>query len=134
MNKKQITEKEAQAEILKRNEQAKELLVDEDKLEKFLIKLEKKLKVVPALGDTLAIVPTMISLVRSYVKKEYTEIPLGTIIAVVSALIYFLSPIDVIPDNIPGIGHLDDATVIVACLKWVGDDMREYERWRDENK
>ena len=134
MDKKQITEKEAQNEILKRNEQAKELLADEDKLEKFLIKLEKKLKVVPALGDTLAIVPTMISLIRSYVKKEYTEIPLGTIIAVVSALIYFLSPIDIIPDNIPGIGHLDDATVIAACIKWVGDDMKEYERWRDGNK
>ena len=44
---------------------------------------------VPGLGDTLAIVPTMISLVRSYTKKEYTEIPLGTIIAIVSALIYF---------------------------------------------
>lgn len=134
MENKKITEKEAQTEILKRNEQARELLADEDKLEKFLIKLEKKLKVVPALGDTLAIIPTMISLVRSYSKKEYTEIPLGTIIAVVSALIYFLSPIDVIPDNIPGIGHLDDAAVIAACLKWVGDDMKEYEQWREKNK
>lgn len=57
----------------------------------------------------------MILLVRNYIKKEYTEIPLGSIIAIISALIYVISPADLIPDNIPGIGYLDDAAVVAVC-------------------
>ena len=131
MKKINLNEKELKEELLKNQDEAKQLLEDKDKLEELLLKLEKKLKVVPKLGETLAIVPTMISLVRSYSKKEYTEIPLGTIIAIVCALIYVLSPIDLIPDNIPGVGHVDDALMIASCLKWVQDDINEYEIWRD---
>lgn len=131
---KNITEEEAKLVIEQNNSQAQELLDDPDKLEKFLQRLEKKLKLIPALGDTLAIVPTMISLVRSYSKKEYTDIPIGTILAIIGALIYFLSPIDVISDAIPVVGYLDDATVILTCLKLVKDDMKEYEEWRENNK
>ena len=131
MLKTNISEREAQKQIEMNSEKAQELLANNDKLDEFLLKLEKKLKVVPKLGDTLAIIPTMISLVRSYSQKEYTNIPLGTIISIIGSLIYFLSPIDIIPDSIPGIGHIDDATVILACLKWVEDDIREYIAWRD---
>ncbi len=60
-------------------------------------------------------------------KKEYTEVPLGTILGIVSALIYILSPIDLIPDRIPGAGHLDDAAVLLICLKaGAEDDIKEY--------
>ena len=100
---------------------------DEEKTERFLQRLEKKLKVVPVAGNTLAMVPTLISLVRNYIKKEYTEAPIGTIIAVVSALIYLLSPADAIPDFIPGVGYVDDALVIAACLKLVDSDVKEYQ-------
>ena len=75
----------------------------------------------------------MISLIRNYVKKEYTEIPLGTIIAILSALIYIISPIDFVPDAIPGAGYIDDALVIGACLKLVSSDVDDYEKWRKEN-
>ena len=122
MKKINLNEQELKEELLKNQDEAKQLLEDKDKLEELLLKLEKKLKVVPKLGETLAIVPTMISLVRSYSKKEYTEIPFGTIIAIVCALIYVLSPIDLIPD---------DVLMIASCLKWVQDDIKEYENWRD---
>lgn len=76
----------------------------------------------------------MISLVRSYVKKEYTEIPLGSIVGIISALIYILSPIDLIPDAVPGAGYLDDAAVLLICLKaGAEDDIKEYQQWRDDN-
>ena len=64
-------------------------------------------------------------------EKEYIEILTWTIIAILCALIYVLSPIDLIPDNIPGVGHVDDALMIASCLKWVQDDINEYEIWRD---
>ena len=39
---------------------------------------------------------------------NYKKIPFGTIAAVVASLLYFVSPIDVIPDFIPVIGYIDD--------------------------
>jgi uncharacterized membrane protein YkvA (DUF1232 family) len=32
------------------------------------------------------------------------------------ALLYFIWPIDVLPDFLPGVGQLDDVGVVVACL------------------
>ena len=129
----EMNEEQAEEELKKGYDKAKKLLEDTDKIEVFLQKIEKKLKVIPKVGETFAIVPTMISLIRNYVKKEYTEIPLGTIIAILSALIYIISPIDFVPDAIPGAGYIDDALVIGACLKLVGSDVDDYEKWRKEN-
>ena len=128
-----MNEKQADEELKKGYDKAKKLLEDTDKVEVFLQKLEKKLKVIPKVGETFAIVPTMISLIRNYIKKEYTEIPIGTIIAILSALIYIFSPVDFVPDVIPGAGYIDDALVIGACLKLVSSDVKDYEKWRKEN-
>lgn len=131
---KTIIEKEAKKELEKGKKEAEQLLKEPEKLEVILQSLEKKLKVIPKLGDTLSIVPTMISLVRSYIKKEYTKIPMGTIISIICALIYILNPFDIVPDSIPGFGLVDDAAVIMVCLKLVESDIKAYEKWRKENK
>ncbi len=109
----------------------------QEELEKGYKKAEKVLSnenLLPVVGTSLAMIPSMISLVRSYTKKEYTEIPIGTIIAIVSALIYFVSPVDLIPDVIPVAGHLDDAAVVGACLALVKSDLDDYKEWRENNK
>lgn len=113
--------------------EAEEILNDKDKLEEFLQKLENKLKIIPVAGNALASLPIMVSLIKSYIQKEYTEIPLGTIIAIISASIYFLSPVDLLPDVIPGAGYIDDAAVVAACLALVGSDIEEYKKWRENN-
>lgn len=129
-----MTEEQAKKELEKGRKQAEELLKDQDKLEEFLQRLEKKLNVIPMIGSTFAIVPAMISLVRSYVKKEYTKIPLGSIVGIVSALIYILSPVDLLPDVAGPLGYLDDAAILIVCLKaGAEDDIKEYQKWREKN-
>lgn len=129
----EFSEEKAQDTLEKGYGEAETLLNDEDKMERFLQRLEKKLKVIPIAGEKLAEVPIMASLVRSYVKKEYTDIPIGSIIAIISALVYFVSPIDLIPDSIPVLGYFDDAAVVAACWKLVDSDVEEYLKWREVN-
>ncbi len=117
----------------KSSTEAEELLKDNDKMERFFQRLEKKLKTVPVAGNALAYVPLMMSLVRSYVKKEYTDPPLTTVIAIMVALIYFVSPVDLILDAIPGAGYIDDAVVVAGCLALVKTDLEDYRIWRKEN-
>jgi len=113
-------------------EQAEELLQNPDKLERFLQRLEKKLGVVPVVGGILSNIPRMASMVRSYTSKEYPDIPIGTILSVLGALLYFVSPIDLLPDSIPGVGYIDDSVVIAVCLKLAGSDLQEYALWREK--
>ena len=136
--KNEITEKGfdenvAKKELAKGYAQAETILKSQDNVEEFLQRLEKKIKEIPLVGNKLLMLPIMISLVRSYAIKQYTNIPIGSIIAITSALLYILSPIDLIPDIIPGVGYVDDVAVIMACWKLVEIDVEMYAKWREEN-
>lgn len=45
---------------------------------------------------------------------------------VIAALIYFITPIDAIPDFTPFFGYLDDIGVIAWTIKFLGDEIRNY--------
>lgn len=125
-----MAESEARLLLESNFSKAEEIIKDPDALEQLLQRLEEKLKLLPLAGDSLSNIPVLVSMVRSYACKDYPNIPLGTMVAIISALIYFLSPIDLIPDAIPGVGYVDDAAVIVACLGLVQSDVDEYKAWR----
>ena len=114
--------------------EATELLDNESKFDEFMINVENKVKTVPKVGGKLAQIPAFLSLLKSYIKKEYTKVPKATIVAITSALLYFLLPSDLVPDFIPLVGYLDDASVISACLTMVGHDIKQFTKWRDKNK
>ena len=106
------------------------LLNNKDELDDFLYRLEQKIKEMPLVGEEFAVIPIMISLIKHYVEGKYTTVPYGTILAIMSALIYVLSPVDIIPDFIPFVGHLDDVAVIGLCLSMVKTDIEAYDEWR----
>ncbi|MDY4760572.1 YkvA family protein [Streptococcus thoraltensis] len=132
--KRYFDKKQAMTELQSRYQKADTLLKDDAKMEPFLEKLEKRLKWIPFLRQEFKTLPILISMVRSYWKKDYTRVPRRTILAIISALIYFLSPIDVIPDWIPVLGQMDDALVIATCWKLVDKDIADYRKWQKERK
>lgn len=115
------------------NEEAKSTVSDEDKFERLVQRLENKLKLIPYIGKYVSDIACMVSLVRSYIKKEYTDIPIGTIISIVSTLIYIVSPVDLIPDTIPVVGYIDDIMLLGWVLKSINSDIEEYKKWRIDN-
>ncbi|HEL2729870.1 TPA: DUF1232 domain-containing protein [Streptococcus suis] len=133
-NKQELEEKFDQAletwKSSKTRERAEALLSDQGKLEHFLQNIEKKLARLPFGGDKFSAIPGMISMVRSYVKREYTTLPKGAILATIGALIYFFSPLDALPDFLFGPGLLDDAFVLNACLKLVKSDVDDFRNWQ----
>ena len=129
-----LSEEEVQARFDKSKEKAKKLLEDEDKMDRFLERLEKKLKHIPVVGGILSEIPTLISLVKAFIQKKYLEIPIGSVIAIVGALIYFLSSVDLIPDLLPAIGLADDAAVLTLAFKLVHDDVVEFKAWRGKQQ
>jgi uncharacterized membrane protein YkvA (DUF1232 family) len=72
------------------------------------------------------------SLIKDYYKGDYRKIPFKTISAGVIGALYVLNPIDLIPDSIPFIGHIDDALVLKFCLKQAKKDLQKYKEWKQE--
>ncbi len=50
---------------------------------------------------------------------------------VLNALAYFAEPEDLIPDNIPGLGFLDDAIMIELVVRELRHEIEAYEDFRD---
>lgn len=75
----------------------------------------------------------LIALVKDYWHGRYKKIPYWTIAAVTAALLYVLNPFDLIPDFIPGLGQIDDAAVVAACLLLVRKDLHRYKQWKVAN-
>ncbi|WP_373026562.1 YkvA family protein [Sulfurimonas sp.] len=75
-------------------------------------------------------VKLMVGLVTDYLKGDYKEVPWNVIASISGAVVYFVSPIDVIPDFIPGFGYLDDALVIKLALGFAKSDLEKYKQWK----
>ena len=101
----------------------KETLGKEDELKK----LFRNVKVLAKYFNDLC---EILELLRDRVKGTYTETPWRTIAALTGALIYVLSPIDLIFDFIPVIGFLDDAIVIGLAIKLARPDLEKYRAWK----
>jgi uncharacterized membrane protein YkvA (DUF1232 family) len=71
------------------------------------------------------------ALVRDWRAGKYRQALYGTIAAVVFGLIYVLNPFDLVPDILPFVGALDDATVIGALLMLVERDLKKYRSWKE---
>jgi uncharacterized membrane protein YkvA (DUF1232 family) len=52
----------------------------------------------------------------------------------VVAIIYFVSPIDLLPDWIPLGGFIDDAAVIGFVLKQINTDLEQFLKWEAVKK
>lgn len=76
-------------------------------------KVERVGKKISFAKDIMALYKYMISSNVSWHRKAI----------VVGALVYFISPIDSIPDIAPLIGYLDDLGVITAVLKYLGSEL-----------
>ena len=109
---------------------AQQVIKDQKETYALLSRAVTHAKEVPGLGPYLADIPLLCSMIYDYAKGQYREVPIGTIIGCTAALIYFVSPIDMIPDFIPVVGQLDDVGVLVYALKAVHQDLQEYDRWK----
>lgn len=114
--------------------EAQELIQNPANVDDLLIQLEDKLKEVPAIGETLSNLPTMIAMVKAWIKKEYTVVSPKVIACLVGAVIYLLKKNDLINDRIPIIGIADDLAVMGLALHLSDPELEAFKAWRAGNQ
>ena len=72
-------------------------------------------------------------MLKAYVEGRYAPGSYKVILRSVAALVYFLWLFDLIPDVIPVIGYLDDATVLAWVLSAVNEELDRFQAWEEQN-
>jgi uncharacterized membrane protein YkvA (DUF1232 family) len=72
---------------------------------------------------------TLGRLLRAYATGDYRTIPWKSMLLIVAAILYFINPIDVIPDLLPIIGVSDDFAVLFMVYKSIGSDIDKFLEW-----
>ena len=70
------------------------------------------------------------AMIRDWRAGNYRRALRWTIAAAAFALIYVINPFDIVPDVIPFVGAVDDASVIAACLMLIEMDLFQYREWK----
>ncbi|XJZ28276.1 YkvA family protein [Bacillota bacterium Lsc_1132] len=110
---------------------AKEYLNKPKKTERLLTKaLKKAMNHRDSLGNAWDKLKLLTDLVRTYTKGEYRNVSPATILTVIGAIIYFVSPVDLVPDFIAGLGLFDDAAVIGFTLKRISSELEAFKEWQ----
>ena len=71
-----------------------------------------------------------LQMIKDYKAKRYTEIPWRSIGLISIGILYFLNPLDLMPDFIPILGLTDDAVALAAIFKSLQSDLKLYCEWR----
>jgi uncharacterized membrane protein YkvA (DUF1232 family) len=72
----------------------------------------------------------LLDLVDDYWAGRYRRVRWYTLAVAVAAALYFISPTDLIPDAIPGIGQLDDVLAVAIALRLIRADLVAYCEFR----
>ena len=105
-----------------------------DQIDNLTGKAKEKLKGIKIFSDLIDDFLTLIRLVRAYTFRGYREVPLKSILAAVAAIIYFVNPVDLIPDFIPIIGYIDDAAVVGLALRFIHEDLENFRKWEQDQE
>jgi uncharacterized membrane protein YkvA (DUF1232 family) len=84
--------------------------------------------------NILDTIRTFIRMLRAFRSGQYDAIPWVTILMIVAALIYFVTPLDLLPDFIPITGYVDDFTLIMAIFNRFKEDITAFQAWENSIK
>jgi uncharacterized membrane protein YkvA (DUF1232 family) len=110
-------------------ERARRYVGDEKRLGKLVAQASRDARThYESLFDCWESLQILIRMIRAQMAGKY-RVPLSALTMAIAAIIYFVSPFDLIPDSIPVFGFLDDAAVIALVVKSNRAVIRNFRTW-----
>ena len=75
----------------------------------------------------------LVLLIKDYWSGEYRKIPYWSFAVILFIILYVISPFDLVPDYILGIGQIDDILILILCLYLLEKDLHKYQEWKMNN-
>ncbi|MBS9522769.1 DUF1232 domain-containing protein [Litoribacter ruber] len=118
-------------------EQAQKISKNEVKLKKLMDSASEKLHKFssnPQVVEMIGHVDVLFRMIRAHVNGTYKGFSAKSLGMMVLGLVYFVTPVDLIPDFIPVIGYVDDLTVLLAVIKTLQSDIQKFVHWEQSYK
>lgn len=112
---------------------AKEYVQTPERIKKMIPQIKEYLSK-KSLKEVKDKVILLIDYLSDIVNGIYREYNVKSLLYVVAAMIYLVSPIDVIPDFIFGVGLTDDVAVILFVLREAALELDKYKEWKLNKK
>lgn len=87
------------------------------------------LKPSQSLGTARRQLASLLRLLKAWLNGSYRDVSLTTIVAATGAVLYFVLPLDLIPDFILSIGFLDDIAVILWVAQQINAELERFRQW-----
>jgi uncharacterized membrane protein YkvA (DUF1232 family) len=115
---------------------AKSYTADPQSLSELFREASAKAAAIPktALNELGPYLQAMLRLIRAYAQGDYQRISRDRLLTIVAAVSYLVDPFDLIPDEIPFLGFVDDATVIGFAVTRTKDALEEFMVWETRVK
>jgi uncharacterized membrane protein YkvA (DUF1232 family) len=68
-------------------------------------------------------------LAKAYATGKYRHIPWKSLLIILAAIIYFVNPIDLIPDVIPLLGFTDDVGILLWVYQSMNSEVERFLSW-----
>ncbi len=119
----------------KAKRKAQAIVQDNQRLQKLLTGARDKLAQTESVDSLYAkskvLISLLIRMVKAWAEGRYKEVPWRSLFLIVVGLVYFLMPLDAIPDFIPIAGLIDDFSVIIWIGQSVKGDILAYREWEE---
>lgn len=73
----------------------------------------------------------MMRMLKAWYAKEYTGVSKKAILSLIASLIYFVNPIDLIPDFIPVVGKFDDILILGFITNKLNNEIQKFMAWEE---
>jgi uncharacterized membrane protein YkvA (DUF1232 family) len=112
-------------------EQAKSYAKDPKALRNLFEKAARETSSIPKapFKDLWAYLQAMLRLIRAYYRGEYRDAKVANLVLIIGAIIYIVDPLDLIPDWIPVLGFLDDATILAFAVQKTRETLDDFKAW-----
>lgn len=83
------------------------------------------------LKNIVRYVTVFVRMLKDYASGRYPRLPWKSLLTIIGSILYFINPLDIIPDFIPGIGLIDDLTLLAWVYKNIERDVENYLDWEE---
>jgi uncharacterized membrane protein YkvA (DUF1232 family) len=70
-------------------------------------------------------------LILAWTRRSYRQISGASVALLVAALVYFVTPVDIIPDTLGALGFVDDVAVIQSAVDAVRAELDQFRAWEE---
>lgn len=116
---------------------AKDTLTENEKVKGLITEVKSKVDKISTDSEERSTfiyqLQVIVRMVRAHINGTYRAFSATTMLTLVFTLVYFITPVDMIPDFIPALGFTDDISLVYFVFKNLADDIAKFRLWEDAN-